>query len=400
LKNKNPLSLLDINNLFSYFSHLFDTTGGVMKFSVSRDNFFKALQKVINVIPSKSTVDILYNVLITIKNNKLSIIATDLEITQISWTECETMEEGDITVPGKLLLDIIRELPNVNISFSADSNHKILIKSDLGEYKLSGEDKTEFPSVPLVDSDQQVEIENSLLKTMIEKTIFACSTDHFRPALTGVLCQIMENEYRMVSTDGHRLVKVINKNFSGNGISRDLIIPTKALNFVARNLPDSGKQKIILSENHLLFELPDTKIFSRIINEPYPDYDRVIPAEFSKELVIDRAEFISSVKRVSLFSNPITSQVKIVLSQNSMNISAQDIDFGGEANENVPCKYEFENIDIAYNANYLIDILRHLDEEKVKLTVNDADGPALIFPENNENADLNMVMLIMPVRIN
>lgn len=371
-----------------------------MKFSISRDNIFKALQKVINVIPSKSTVEILYNVLISSKDNKLSITATDLEITQIAWTDCETSEEGDITVPGKLLLDIIRELPNVDIIFTTDDKHKVLIKSDLGEYKLSGENKNEFPSIPVVDSDLQVEIENNTFKLMIEKTIFACSTDHFRPALTGVLCQIMENEYRMVATDGHRLVKIINHQFSGNGITRDLIIPTKALNFVARNLPDSGNQKIILSDNHVLFELPDTKIFSRIINEPYPDYDRVIPAEFSKDLVVDRNQFISSVKRVSLFSNPITSQVKIALNENAMNISAQDIDFGGEANENIPCKYEFENIEIAYNANYLIDILRHIDADKIKFTVNDADGPALIFPEKKEQENISIVMLIMPVRIN
>jgi len=342
----------------------------------------------------------LYNVLISAKDNKLSITATDLEITQIAWTDCDITEEGEITVPGKLLLDIIRELPEVEINFSSSENFKILIKSELGEYKLSGESKNEYPSVPVVDSKLNVSIDNKSLKLMVEKTIFACSTDHFRPALTGVLCQIMENEYRMVATDGHRLVKIIDKEFKGNGFTRDLIIPTKALNFVARNLPESGNQKITLSENHVLFELPDTKIYSRIINEPYPDYDRVIPSDFTKELLIDRANLISSVKRVSLFSNPITSQVKIALSENTINISAQDIDFGGEANENISCDYQGENLDIAYNANYLIDILRHLDTDKIKFTVNDADGPALIFPDDDSKVNLNIVMLIMPVRIN
>jgi len=370
-----------------------------MNFTVSRDNLFKALQKVINIIPSKSTVEILYNVLISVKNNTLSITATDLEITQISWTECNSTVDGEITVPGKLLLDIIKELPNIDISFTADEMHKILIKSELGEYKLSGESKNEFPSIPNVDSKLKIEIDPVLLKIMVEKTIFACSTDHFRPALTGVLCQIMESEYRMVATDGHRLVKIINTNFVGNGFTRDLIIPTKALNFVARNLPESGTQPVTFSDNHVLFELPDTKIYSRIINEPYPDYERVIPSEFSKDLIIDRNQFISSVKRVSLFSNPITSQVKIGLSENNMNISAQDIDFGGEANENVHCKYNSDNLDIAYNANYLIDILRHLDTKNIKFTVNDSDGPALLFPEE-ENENLSLTMLIMPVRIN
>ncbi len=210
----------------------------------------------------------------------------------------------------------------------------------------------------------------------------------------------MENEYRMIATDGHRLVKIIDSNFKGNGFTRDLIIPTKALNFVARNLPESGNQQITLSDNHVLFELQDTKIYSRIINEPYPDYDRVIPSDFSKELLIDRASLISSVKRVSLFSNPITSQVKIALSEKTINISAQDIDFGGEANENILSDYSGESLEIAYNANYLIDILRHIDTEKIKFTVNDADGPALIFPDDNDKGNLNVVMLIMPVRIN
>ena len=371
-----------------------------MDFSISRDNIFKALQKVINVIPSKSTVEILYNVFISAYENKLSITATDLEITQIAWTDCIVREAGEITVPGKLLLDIIRELPNEEIQFTADENNKVLIKSALGEYKLSGESKAEFPSIPVISSELNATIDNKYLKTMIEKTIFACSTDHFRPALTGVLCQIMEKEYRMVATDGHRLVKIINSDFSGNSNARDLIIPTKALNFVARNLPESGNQQITLSDNHVLFELPDTKIFSRIINEPYPDNERVIPAEFTKEVVIDRNQFISSIKRVSLFSNPITSQIKIQLSENNMNISAQDIDFGGEANENVSCLYQNEDLEIAYNANYLIDILRHLDCEKVKFTVNDSDGPALLFPDSIDEKDLNIVMLIMPVRIN
>jgi len=371
-----------------------------MNFRINRDSFFKSLQKIINVIPSKSTVDILYNVLISAKENKLSITATDLEITQITWTDCEILEEGEITVPGKLLLDIIRELPAIDLEFTSDQNFKVLIKSELGEYRLSGESKKEFPSSPQIDNNLSVELESTDLKEMIEKTIFACSTDHFRPALTGVLCQFFDNEYRMISTDGHRLVKIVNNKFDNNGITRDVIIPTKALNFVARNLPDKGQQKISLSENHILFDLPNTKIYSRIIKEPYPDYDRVIPSQFTKELNIDRMEFISSVKRVSLFSNPITSQIKIQLENNMMQVFAQDIDFGGEANEHISCKYTDDLLTIAYNANYLIDLLRHLSSEKIRITLNDSDGPALIYSDENYDENLNLVMLIMPVRLN
>ncbi len=370
-----------------------------MNFTVSRNSFFKSLQKVINVIPAKSTVDILYNVLIIAENDELKIIATDLEITQITWTKCTVKEEGSITVPGKLLLDIIREMPEIDLNFNVDSNLKIVIKSSLGEYKLSGQDKNEYPSVPLVESEQKISLNNKKFKRMIEKTLFACSTDNLRPALTGVYCQIFENEYRMVATDGHRLVKYINKDFESLDFTRDLIIPTKALNFVARNLPEDGKQQIVFSENHVLFELPDTKIYSRIIKEPYPDYERVIPTEYSKELSIDRESFISSVKRVSLFSNPITYQVRLNIDKDNMAVFAQDIDFGGEANETIPCKYNSDSLEIAYNANYLMDILRHLDTDEIKIMVKDADGPGLVYPVNGDEMD-EILMLIMPVRLN
>ncbi len=371
-----------------------------MKFFVQRDTFFKALQKVINVIPTKSTVEILYNILLSAKDNKLFITATDLEITQISWRDCEIEKEGEITIPGKLLLDIIRELPNLKIDFNTNEDNKILIKSDMGEYKLSGESKNEYPSTPTLESEKKVELDNTKLKKMIEKTIFACSTDHFRPALTGVLCQFLDQEYRMVATDGHRLVKIIDKSYSGDSINQDLIVPTKALNFVARNLPEDGKQHITISEKHVLFELPDTKIFTRIINEPYPDYERVIPKEFSKEMIIKRDNLISSVKRVSLFSNPITSQIRLNISDDVISISAQDVDFGGEANERIECKFNGDNLEIAYNSNYLMDILKHLDTTEIRLNFNDTDGPGLVFPYQVDDTDVDITMLIMPVRIN
>lgn len=370
-----------------------------MLFTVPRESFYKALQKVINVIPAKTTVDILYNVLIIAEESSLKVIATDLEITQISWTKANIDTEGAITVPGKLLLDIIREMPDIPLTFSADENFKIKITSSFGEYKLSGQSKADYPSIPIVESDQKIQLENSKLKRMIEKTIFACSTDNLRPALTGVFCQILENEYRMVATDGHRLVKIINSKFSSPAFTRELIIPTKALHFVARNLPEEGNQQIVFSENHVLFELPETKIYSRIIKEPYPDYERVIPTNYEKELFIEKNEFISSVKRVSLFSNPITNQIRLNLRENELAIFAQDIDFGGEANEHINCKYSSDQMEIAYNANYLMDILRHIDTKEILIKVESSDGPGLIFPDV-QGDDEELLMLIMPVRLN
>jgi DNA polymerase-3 subunit beta len=233
---------------------------------------------------------------------------------------------------------------------------------------------------------------------MIEKTMFACSTDNLRPALTGVYCQIFEDSVRMVSTDGHRLVKISNSDFTSPNIQRELIIPTRALNLVARNISDEGVQDIIMGKNHVLFKFEDTLLYSRIINEPYPDYERVIPQNNSKELSINRDSMIASVKRVSLFSNPISYQVKLKFSDNKLDIYAQDIDFGGEAHESLDCKYTASELEIAYNANYLLDTLRHIGTDEIKITLESSDGPGLVFPEQQKNKE-ELVMLVMPVRL-
>ncbi len=370
-----------------------------MKLKVSRKEFYRAVQKVINVIPSKTTVEIAYNVLLHAEDSTLKIIATDMDITQITWISCEIDEPGAITVPGKLLMDILREMPDIDLEIQSDDDYKILINSDFGHYKISGQDKAEFPSVPVVSSEARLELKNNTLKRMIEKTLFACSTDNLRPALTGVFCQILEDEYRMVSTDGHRLVKFINRDYDYPGFTKEIIVPTKALNFVARNLPEEGSHEITISENHILFELPNTKIYSRLITDPYPDYERVIPDTITKEMTINKEQFISSVKRVSLFSNPMTYQVRLNLQKDNLTVYAQDIDFGGEASENIGCNFSDESMEIAYNANYLMDVLRHIDSNEIRFFVEDPDGPGLAFPSEQQEEE-ELLMLIMPVRLN
>lgn len=370
----------------------------MMNIIVSRDNLFKALQKVITVIPNKTTIEILYNVLLKTDEGKLKIIATDLEITQIAWCECDISEEGSVVIPGKLLADILREMSNSDLTLKSDAGSKINLDSSFGQYKISGQNVNDFPSVPSLEVEEKIEIKNSYLKRMIEKTIFACSSDNLRPALTGVFCQILADQIRMVATDGHRLVKVVNSDFTSPKMQRELVIPTRALNLVARNLDDKGKQDIIFGKNHILFKFKDTLIYSRIISEPYPDYERVIPENNSKELMIPREDFIASIKRVSLFSNPLSYQVKLTFNDNKLNIFAQDIDFGGEAHETISCTYTASELDIAYNANYLLEILRHLDTANVKFLFESPDGPGLVFPDEQKEKE-ELLMLVMPVRL-
>jgi DNA polymerase-3 subunit beta len=369
-----------------------------MNISVSRDDLYKSIQKIINVIPSKTTIDILYNILFNIEDSKLKMVATDLEITQISWCKCDVNEQGSVVLPGKLFIDILREMPSTTLNLKTDSDSKISLSSSFGEYKISGQNVNDFPSIPSLETEETIKINNENLRRMIEKTLFACSTDNLRPALTGVLCQIFEDHIRMVSTDGHRLVKISNFSFTSKSMQREIVIPTRALNLVARNLQDEGTQDIILGKNHVLFKFNDTLIYTRIISEPYPDYERVIPDNNSKELSINRESLVSSLKRVSLFSNPISYQVKLNLNNNKINIFAQDIDFGGEAHETIECNYTATELDIAYNANYILDVLRHMDTEEVLFSLESSDGPGLIFPKEQKEKE-ELLMLIMPVRL-
>jgi DNA polymerase-3 subunit beta len=369
-----------------------------MNFTVSRDSLFKALQKVINVIPSKTTIDILYNILLNTEDGKLKIVATDLEITQISWCDCQVEESGSIVLPGKLLMDILREMPNTDLTFNVDSNFKISLSSQFGQYKISGQNINDYPNIPSLETEDTIKVKNEYLKRMIEKTLYACSTDNLRPALTGVFCQIFNDNIRMVSTDGHRLVKISNSDFNSPNVQRELIIPTRALNLVARNISDKGEQEIILGKNHVLFKFGDTLLYSRIINEPYPDYERVIPQNNTKELAVKRDMLVASVKRVSLFSNPISYQVKLRIGENKIDIFAQDIDFGGEAHESLSCNYSSSELEIAYNANYLLDTLRHIGTEEIRISLESSDGPGLVFPQEQKDNE-ELLMLIMPVRL-
>jgi DNA polymerase III subunit beta len=332
------------------------------------------------------------------ENNKLKMVATDLEITQIAWCECKVSKNGSVVIPGKLLVDILREMSNTDLDIKKESDSKIILSSPFGEYKISGQDANDFPSTPSLESQDTVKIKKEHFRRMIEKTLFACSSDNLRPALTGVYCQIFADHFRMVATDGHRLVKISNKDFSSKNLQRDIIIPTRALNLVARNLGEDGQQEIIIGKNHVLFKFDDTFLYSRIINEPYPDYERVIPDKNSKEIIVDREALIASVKRVSLFSNPISYQVRMRFDKNKIDVNAQDIDFGGEAHENLNCKYNASELEIAYNANYLLDALRHIDTKEVRFEIETSDGPGLLFPEKQKDKE-ELLMLVMPVRL-
>ncbi len=370
-----------------------------MKFSVMRDELYNSLQKVVNVIPQRSTFMMTQNVLLFTEDNLLKIVGTDLEITLMSWSPASITEEGSIAIPGRLIHDIVRELPNIELQFETDTQFRMKIASDFGKYKISGVNPVEFPQRPELGEDiQQVTLENSMFKKLIENTIFACSVDELRAALTGVFFNITPEAIDAVATDGHRLAKM---RYAGNSLTNEgisAIFPTRSLNFVLRNLDTDGSSTIHIGKKHGLFELADTQLYARLIEETFVDYDRVIPQETPFQMQVDSEEFYSSVKRVSLFSNPLTSQVVLHIFPQHVEIHAEDIDYGGEAQERISCEFNGEDFLVAFNSRYLQDILRHITSSRMELRFVRPDYAVLANPLDMPEGE-EQLMLLMPVRL-
>lgn len=369
-----------------------------MKFNILRDEFYEALQRVVSVIPQRSTITMTQNILFTARGNNLELTTTDLEITMISNVNADVEVEGSLAVPGRLIHDIVRELPNVSLTFESDANNRSQLKSEFGQYKIGGENPAEFPQQPSLTAIQEITLPNDVLKRLIEKSIFACSKDELRPALTGVFFEVGDNSIQTVSTDGHRLAMLKYENDALPGDEYKAIISVRALNFVLRGLTPEGVSVLTFGEKHARIYMDNTQLYARLIEESYVDYNRVIPAETNYELTIDNANLLASVKRVSLFSNPINAQVVLKLDANSIEVQAEDMDYGGEARETLTCDYSGEPFTIGFNSRYLQDMLRHVDAPEVVLHLVRPDYAVIAKPGDKPENE-SQLMLLMPIRL-
>ncbi|GAB4338476.1 MAG: DNA polymerase III subunit beta [Calditrichia bacterium] len=371
-----------------------------MKFSINRDELYSALQKVVSVIPQRTTFIMTQNILFFTEDNLLKLMGTDLEITLMSWASASIVEEGSVAIPGRLIHDIVRELPNVELEFEVDDQFRTRILTDVGKYKISGVNPMEFPRQPqLGDSLQNFSIENKMFRRLLENTMFACSTDELRAALTGVFFQIGNQKISAVATDGHRLAKMSFVAPELEAVNIASVVPLRSLNFVLRNLDSEGTTSVYFGEHHVLFVLGDSQIFARLIEEKFVDYERVIPQETPYELLVDSTALFSSVKRVSLFSNPISSQVVLHIYPQQIELHAEDIDYGGEASERIACEFNGDELLIAFNSRYLQDILRHISTPKLQIRLLRPDYAVLVNPVDLPEG-VEQLMLLMPVRIN
>ncbi len=368
-----------------------------MKFSLPKSRLTHYMQALLTVVPAKSTLPILSNILIECLEKKLKISATDLDVTITATLDAEVAKKGSAVVPGRMLFDIIKELPETDITFEGTTN-RIEIKVPNGSYKIGGVSPDEFPELPVYNSKKQVTIDSETLATMIKRTTFACSRDETRPALNGVLWQTKDERMTMVATDGHRLARVVADNSTLKGLNDDVIIPPKVLDLIPKFIQDETSEiGVIFEENRIMFNLGDLIVSSRLIEGPYPNYEAVIPASTDKTMVIDKDNLFSSVRRVSILSNSLTHQVRFAVKNNNLMLSTTNTDVGGEAQETLPCDYKGESIEIGYNAGYVNDILGKIEGDEVVFELSSPVSAGIIY--SSEVSKEDFICLLMPLRL-
>ncbi len=367
-----------------------------MKFKVDKSSLWERLQTVLAIVPQRTTFPILTNVLLEAKKDSLLLAATDLDISIATKIPVEVTEKGEITVPGRKLGEIVRELPEFPISFSVEKG-AITLKCEKGVFKLSGVERGEYPELPEVDKKRSLSLAADSLNRAVEKTSFATAMDEMRPALSGVLWQISEKDMRMVATDGHRLALLKMSGILEKPFSADINIPPKALNQVGRLSGRRGSIEVRFEESKVGFYFDGNVITARLVEGGFPDYEQVIPADNDKTAKLDRELLISALRRVAVFANPDTHLTKLTFNRNSLGLYTSTPEFG-EAREEVPCSYEGEKLDIGYNAGYLLDVLGRVDSEEVTITLKDPLSAGTVFPSEQKKGE-DLLYLLMPIRM-
>lgn len=371
-----------------------------MKFIVSSSYLLKQLSTINGVITTNPVVPILENFLFEIAEGTLTITASDLQTSMITEMEVEAKEDGSIAIPAKILLETLKNLPEQPVTFSIDSDtYSIEINSDNGRYKLSGENATDFPKIPAVSDGYSVNMSSGILAQAINNTIFATSNDELRPAMTGVYIKLDETNTTFVATDSHRLIRYRRVDVASD-MGHSMIIPRKALTLLKATLPSENTNlNVEFNASNAFFNFNNVKMICRLIDERFPDYENVIPADNNNSMVISKASFLSSLKRIAIYANKTTHQVRLKITGSELMISAEDLDFSNEANERLSCEHEGEDIEIGFNAKFLIEMLSNLDAEDLTLKLSAPNRAGIITPnDKDENEDI--LMLVMPVMLN
>lgn len=368
-----------------------------MKFTIDKGNFLKVLQRIQGIVEKRNTMPILANVLIEASGGKINITATDLEVFIKDSSAAKISEEGSITVNARKIFEIVKELPDNTIDVSTGKDDKFTVKAGKAKFNIMGLPSKEFPVFPSIDETKLETVENQNLKEMIDKTSFAVSTDETRYNINGFLLEKEDSSIRMVATDGHRLAFIEKKDLKGlpAGQKEGVLLPRKGVMEMRKLLEEKeGGFFLGITQKSAVMKKDDTLISVRLLEGEFPDYKKVIPKDNDKEVIADKSNLLSSLKRVSILSSDKIKGVKFSFSNSNLTVSSSSPDIG-EATEEIDIEYGGGDIEIAFNARYFIDMLESTEEEKVRIVLKDSLSPGVIRPLGTED----YTYIIMPMRL-
>lgn len=371
-----------------------------MKFIVSSSSLLKQLQVIGGIINTNNTLQILDNFLFELSKDSLRISASDLETTISGVLAVDCTSEGSIAVPARLLLDILKTFPEQPLTFVVEDNNTIEISSNHGKYALAYADGEEFPKAVEINNPSSTVIQADVLANAISKTIFASGNDDLRPVMSGVFFQFSTENLTFVATDAHKLVKYTREDVKASEAA-EFIMPKKPLNLLKSILAGNEEDVLIeYNESNAKFIFEKTELICRLIDGKYPNYEAVIPKENPNRLVIDRNQFLNSVRRVSIFSNKTTHQVRLKIAGAELNVSAEDIDYSNKAEERLTCSYHGDDMQIGFNSRFLTEMLNNLSSDEVSLEMSLPNRAGILTPADGLDEGEQITMLVMPVMLN
>ena len=373
-----------------------------MKFIVSSSLLLKNLQSIIGVINTSNTLPILDDFLFDLKDDTLTITSSDLETTMsVTLKPDKALQNGSIAIPAKILVDTLKTFADIPVSFTInEDNQGIEISAGDGKYKLAGHKSDEYPRIPSLESTTSIELTSSLLSQAINKTLFATGNDELRLVLSGVFCELSPEDITFVATDAHKLVKYKRTDAKSNE-SASFILPKKPLNLL-RNIISGQDMPVSIEYNrtNAFFSFQNIHLVCRLIDGKYPNYDAVIPTENPNKLTIDRNALLTTIRRVAIFANQSTHQVRFKLSGKELVLSSEDLDFSKESKDRLTCDYEGDDLEIGFNSKFLIEMLNNIDTDEVRLEMSAPNRAGILLPVNQENKNEDILMLVMPVMLN
>jgi DNA polymerase-3 subunit beta len=371
-----------------------------MKFIVSSTRLLNELQTIGGIIQTNNTLPILDNFLFDLSENALTVSASDLETTMSVSLEVECDSTGLVAMPAKILLDTLKTFPEQPLTFVIDDNlNGVELSSDYGKYALACLDGSEFPKFPELEDPSTVHVPADSLAEAIQKTIFATGNDELRPVMSGVFFQFSSSDLTFVATDAHKLVRYKRTDLSSDSTA-EFIMPKKPLTMLRQSLMSADEVQVTYNETNAQFVYDNVVLSCRLIDGRYPNYEAVIPRENPNKLLVDRASLLSSIKRVSIFSNKTTHQIRLKIAGNELTISAEDLDFANKAHERLTCDYEGDDMEIGFNSRFLVEMLSNLESDNVRIELSAPNKAGLLNPADNTQEGEDLLMLVMPVMLN